>query len=122
MSEAPVFTDAQLAIMQNAIATAVTAALSQAKEATPVTPDPGVRTTRSVSLVRQSRALTADLAPSTDYYLPVITPDIPAVDPSKVKYPKLAFSDHKGDVATMWKAKEAVRELYAHRDPDLALQ
>ena len=22
----------------------------------------------------------------------------------------------------MWKAKEAVRELYAHRDPDLALQ
>ena len=28
----------------------------------------------------------------------------------------------KGDVATVWKAKEAVSELYAHRDPDLALE
>ncbi|MHB8431274.1 MAG: transposase [Acidimicrobiales bacterium] len=27
-----------------------------------------------------------------------------------------------GDVATMWQAKEAVRELYTHGDPDLALQ
>ncbi len=34
----------------------------------------------------------------------------------------LKAGDPKGDVATMWKAKEAVRELYAHRDPDLALQ
>ena len=34
----------------------------------------------------------------------------------------LKAGDPKGDVATMWKAKEAVRELYAHRDPELALQ
>ena len=34
----------------------------------------------------------------------------------------LKAGDPKGDVATMWKAKEAVRELYAHHDPDLALQ
>jgi hypothetical protein len=34
----------------------------------------------------------------------------------------LAAGDPHGDVATMWQAKEAVRELYAHGDPDLALQ
>jgi transposase len=34
----------------------------------------------------------------------------------------LKAGDPNGDVATMWKAKEAVRELYAHRDPELALQ
>jgi transposase len=34
----------------------------------------------------------------------------------------LRAGDPKGDVATMWQAKEAVRELYAHSDPDLALQ
>jgi transposase len=34
----------------------------------------------------------------------------------------LRAGDPKGDVATMWKAKEAVRELYSHGDPDLALQ
>jgi len=34
----------------------------------------------------------------------------------------LRAGDPHGDVATMWQAKEAVRELYAHADPDLALQ
>jgi transposase len=34
----------------------------------------------------------------------------------------LRAGDPNGDVATMWQAKEAVRELYAHGDPDLALQ
>ncbi|HEX4217417.1 MAG TPA: ISL3 family transposase [Acidimicrobiales bacterium] len=34
----------------------------------------------------------------------------------------LRAGDPKGDVATMWQAKEAVRELYAHGDPDVALQ
>ena len=34
----------------------------------------------------------------------------------------LRAGDPKGDVATMWQAKEAVRELYAHGDPELALQ
>ena len=34
----------------------------------------------------------------------------------------LAAGDPHGDVATMWQAKEAVRELYAHGDPELALQ
>lgn len=33
----------------------------------------------------------------------------------------LRAGDPRGDVATMWQAKEAVRELYSHRDPDLAL-
>jgi transposase len=34
----------------------------------------------------------------------------------------LRAGDPHGDVATVWQAKEAVRELYAHGDPDLALQ
>jgi transposase len=33
----------------------------------------------------------------------------------------LRAGDPRGDVATMWEAKEAVRELYSHNDPDLAL-
>jgi transposase len=33
----------------------------------------------------------------------------------------LAAGDPRGDVGTAWHAKEAVRELYAHRDPELAL-
>ena len=34
----------------------------------------------------------------------------------------LRAGDPNGDVATVWQAKEAVRELYAHGDPELALQ
>ena len=34
----------------------------------------------------------------------------------------LAAGDPKGEVTTAWHAKEAVRELYAHRDADLALE
>jgi transposase len=34
----------------------------------------------------------------------------------------LRAGDPHGDVATLWEAKEAVRELYAHADPDLALE
>ena len=34
----------------------------------------------------------------------------------------LRAGDPKGDVATVWEAKEAVRELYAHADADLALE
>ena len=34
----------------------------------------------------------------------------------------LAAGDPRGDVATAWTAKEAVRELYAHIDPALALE
>ena len=33
----------------------------------------------------------------------------------------LRAGDPHGDVATLWEAKEAVRELYAHADADLAL-
>ena len=33
----------------------------------------------------------------------------------------LRAGDPTGDVATLWEAKEAVRELYSHGDPDLAL-
>jgi transposase len=34
----------------------------------------------------------------------------------------LAAGDPRGEVATAWHAKEAVRELYAHRDQELALE
>ena len=34
----------------------------------------------------------------------------------------LRAGDPKGDVTTMWHAKEAVRELYSHQNPDLALE
>jgi transposase len=34
----------------------------------------------------------------------------------------LRAGDPNGDVATVWEAKEAVRELYAHADADLALE
>ena len=34
----------------------------------------------------------------------------------------LRAGDPRGDVATMWEAKEAVRELYGHADADLALE
>ena len=34
----------------------------------------------------------------------------------------LRAGDPNGDVATVWQAKEAVRELYAHGDADLALE
>ena len=34
----------------------------------------------------------------------------------------LAVGDPRGEVATAWHAKQAVRELYAHRDPKLALE
>ncbi len=34
----------------------------------------------------------------------------------------LRAGDPHGDVATMWEAKEAVRELYGHADPALALE
>ena len=34
----------------------------------------------------------------------------------------LRAGDPKGDVTTVWHAKEAVRELYAHNDPELALE
>ena len=33
----------------------------------------------------------------------------------------LRAGDPRGDVATMWEAKEAVRELYSHSDADVAL-
>jgi transposase len=34
----------------------------------------------------------------------------------------LRAGDPNGDVATCWEAKEAVRELYQHADPDMALE
>ena len=34
----------------------------------------------------------------------------------------LRAGDPNGDVTTMWHAKEAVRELYSHADPELALE
>jgi hypothetical protein len=91
------FTAAQQAHMEQAIQAAVTAAVSAALAAQAASPTPAGRTPTPVS-DRQSRALTADLQPSEDYYLPKLDQSTPAVDASKVKYPRLAFSDHKGDV------------------------
>lgn len=34
----------------------------------------------------------------------------------------LRAGDPHGDVATVWHAKEAIRELYAHHDPELAIE
>lgn len=45
-----------------------------------------------------SRALTADLQPTPDYYLPQIDQSIRSVEPSKVRYPRVPFSDHKGEI------------------------
>lgn len=47
---------------------------------------------------RNTRALTADLMPAVGYYFPVIDPTIRAVEPSKIKYPRTPFSNHKGEI------------------------
>jgi hypothetical protein len=44
------------------------------------------------------RGLTADLAPEIGYYVPVPGPSYTRLDPSKVRYPPLRFSDHGGAV------------------------
>ena len=50
------------------------------------------------------RALTADLQPSVDYYLPVLDPLIAAVESHRVKYPRSVFTDHLGDIGyDAWK-------------------
>lgn len=85
MGDTPAFTEAQTAFMTTAIQAAVAAALV-ANTLPP--PDPR----------RQQRSLTADLQPATDYYLPKPTPGGSPVDPSKIKYPRDRFSNHKGEV------------------------
>lgn len=56
--------------------------------------------------LRYSRALTADLMPAPDYYLPVLRRGVPAVDLSKLKYPNTRFSDHKGEIEyDSWKMR-----------------
>ena len=45
-----------------------------------------------------TRALTADLQPSPDYFLPRLRPGIPAVKEDKIRYPHLHFTDHNGDI------------------------
>ncbi|PVH68461.1 hypothetical protein DL98DRAFT_599513 [Cadophora sp. DSE1049] len=76
------FTPAQAAIMQKAIEQAVDSALAKQ------TSEPS----------RTPRALTADLQPSVDYYLPRIDPSIASIDANKIKYPRFHFSDHEGEV------------------------
>lgn len=50
------------------------------------------------------RALTADLQPTDDYYLPKLNPAIPAIEPNKVKYPRTPFSDYEGEIEyNTWK-------------------
>jgi len=88
----PEFTAAQRAFMEKAIKDAVAAANAEKS--------PAVERAASHSpeRIRQPRSLTADLLPPTDYYLPVIDNSVAAVEPSKVRYPTLKFSDHRGDV------------------------
>jgi len=80
--------------VDSAVAAAVTQALTQYARDNPRqetrTPSP--------SHDRSVRALTADLQPTADYYLPKLNLAIPAVEPNKVKYPRTPFSDHKGDI------------------------
>lgn len=47
---------------------------------------------------RQTRALTADLMPPTNYYLPVLDLSVLPAEPSKIRYPRIPFSDHKGEI------------------------
>lgn len=74
------FTPQQTAAILTAISEAVAAALA--------TGTPG----------RSSRALTADLQPPVGHFLPVLDSRIKAVDANKVKYPRLVFTDHQGEI------------------------
>ena len=77
-------TPAQEAFIERLIATEVARAIpanSPSPEATPV-----------------PRALTADLQPSVDYYLPRLDRTVAAVEANKIKYPRLIFTDLKGDI------------------------
>ena len=85
MTDQPAFTAAQQAYMATAIAEAVRVAL-----AANATPPPNDQ--------RHQRSLTADLQPSTDYYLPKLVSGGKPVEPTKIKYPQVYFSNHKGDV------------------------
>lgn len=87
------FTPAQQAYMAKAIQDAITVALAAAAPAqTPLPRSPSPQDNRG------SRSLTADLQPAPDYYLPILDQSVTPVEASKVKYPRLAFSDHKGDI------------------------
>lgn len=129
---AAVFTQEQMDTM---IASAVDAAVAQAlaqdraarREATSVTPDPAatpgpghtgrVSPGRLVANERSLRALTADLMPTEDYYLPVPQTGVRRIEPSKVRYPRIPFSDHKGEIEyDAWKMdmKLFIEEYYGN--------
>ena len=103
MSSSTEFTAAQQARINDLINAAVANALS----ARPAAPSPAHAPTLVVpeaDTERYSRALTADLLPPTDYYLPDIDPTIAAVDAHKVKYPRVPFSNHNGEITyNAWK-------------------
>ncbi|CAL3965167.1 unnamed protein product [Diplocarpon coronariae] len=91
---APLFSAAQQAEIANLVGAAVAAAL-QNNAAAPSSPSASPRNTRS---------LTADLLPPPDYYLPIIRPSVPAVDPHRIKYPQTHFSNHQGEITyNAWK-------------------
>lgn len=89
---APPITEDMQAVIDKAVADAVGAAVTAALAAARLSNSPAPRTDRS------SRALTADLAPADNYYLPNLRSGAAFVEPSKIKYPKPPFSDHNGEV------------------------
>ena len=83
------FSTSQLAAINEMLKTAVVSAL--AVEATE-------------DAARKSRALTADLQPAVDHYLPKIDNSVKPVDSHKIRYPRLLFTDHNGEIEyNAWK-------------------
>ena len=80
--------------VQSAVKSAVTEALAAYGAANP---RPAALTS-SPSPERSTRAFTADLQLSVDYYLLKINPSVALIKVNKVKYPRLPFTDYSEDV------------------------
>ena len=78
------FTDAQQKVIDDIVKQAVATALA-ASSAVQATQSP-------------TRALTADLMPADDYFLPETNNGVPPVQNHQVKYPRQVFTDHDGEI------------------------
>jgi hypothetical protein len=85
-------------LIEISVSSAVAAAVKQALDQYALNNPRQETRTPSPQNDRSVRALTADLQPTTDYYLPKLDNSVQAIEPSKVKYPRIPFSDHKGDI------------------------
>ncbi|KAG9243952.1 hypothetical protein BJ878DRAFT_480632 [Calycina marina] len=109
------FTAEQEAILDQRIAAAAASAVRAALATrSPPAPAPAPRPTPSQSQPRQTtptlepersrRVMTADLQPLAGYYVPHIQPGSTTVKSHKVRYPRIAFSDHQGEIQNdSWK-------------------